>query len=251
MKYFILSILFLITSSVKAQLAVIADQDGYVNVRQTGNMKAQIIGKINSGEIVLYNDDYKINEWKEIYYSPNQVMTFPPVDYIKQTDYLEGFVHKSRVIPIGNSPRMILKKGVGYITANKPTDRNDTIVFILNVKKFNINFHKIIKSDDGCTNCKKKFVDKIDGRKPWGIDGDLPEKEIYNIALTINKKTILMPVESYNDLFEPNSNTEIHYDDKGNIYLYMPNNSDGAGGYDVVWVIRDGKLTKRYVDSID
>ena len=71
------------------------------------------------------------------------------------------------------------------------------------------------------------------------------------MTISINRENIAMPRDSYRDIYEPNlTNLEIYWDKKGNIYLYMPDNSDGAGGYDVVWIITNGELVKRYVDSI-
>jgi hypothetical protein len=248
MRYPMMFCILLLAVSAKAQLAVIDDPDGFVNVREVGAIKSEIIGKLNSGDVVLYDSENENQTWKNIFYSPDQQIIYSYAEnskIISNKNYVTGFVHTSRIFPIEKLPQMNFKKGIGYI------GNDDTIRLFIKTRPFNIKSHKILMTGDGCINCNKKFVDKIDGRKPWGVDGNLPAKEIYNILLTINGKAVMMPIESYNDIYEPGLMLSVHYDKYGRIYLYMPNNSDGAGGYDIVWVVYQGQLIKRYVDSID
>jgi hypothetical protein len=255
MKSFTLFIIIFLSLSAKAQLAIIRDTDGFVNVREKGNIKSRIIGRLNTNDITLYDGEDDNKEWRHIFYSPDNMLFFSSLNNNKHNiykDYIDGFVYFNRVIPINSFSRMILKKDVGYISSSKLTGNVDTVIFILKTRLFSIKSHKIHRSKEGCINCTKAYVDKIDGKKPWGVDGDLPTKEIYNISLKINGKAITIPFESYNDIYQPRlENLNIYFDKKGNFYFYMPGNSDGAGGYDVVWVINNGKLIKRYVDGID
>ena len=248
MKFLTILSLLLIAVSAKAQLAVINDLDGFVNVREAGNINSKIVRKINTDCIVLYDGESDDNEWKNIFYSPENTMIFSKSNnrgIVLKKDYITGFVNGSRITPIDKLPLMKFERGIGYVGSK------DTLNFSIKTKPFSAKSHKIAKSDDGCKNCSKNFVDKIDGKQPWGIDGNLPTREIYKIVLLINKVQVEIPFESYNDLYQPNvENLQIHYDKKGIIYLYMPNNSDGAGGYDIVWVVSNGKLIKRYIDNI-
>jgi hypothetical protein len=248
MKFLTILSLLLAAASAKAQLAVISDPDGFVNIRETGNINSKVVSKLNTDCIVLYDGETDNNEWKTAYYSAENTMVFSKSNnkpILLKKDYITGFVNASRIIPIDQLPQMRFKKGIGYL------GNNDTINFSIKTKPFSARSHKIVKSKGGCNNCAKNFIDKIDGKQPWGIDGNLPTREIYKIVLSINKMQVEIPFESYNDLYQPNlENLQIHYDKKGNVYLYMPNNSDGAGGYDIVWVVNNNKLIKRYVDSI-
>ena len=71
------------------------------------------------------------------------------------------------------------------------------------------------------------------------------------MKLLINEKPISIPSAAYTDLFEPGIKSfNIYFDKKGKIYLYMPSSSDGAGFYTVVWVIKNGKYVKRYIDAL-
>jgi hypothetical protein len=249
MKKLIVILFSLFILSAQAQLAVINDPDGFVNVRETGTIKSKIVGRLNTGDIFLYDDEDNNKAWRNIYYSPEKNMLFSPIDG-KATSlkpgYITGFVHLGGVTPIETLSKMKYKKSFGYIGTN------DTITFTIKIRPFISKRHKIKTSKDGCVNCNENFLDRIDGKKPWGVDGNLPKKEIYSILLFIDRKPIIIPLESYNDLFEAHpENFNVYYDNQRNIYLYMPNNSDGAGGYDVVWVIKDDKLVRRYIDSID
>jgi len=135
---------------------------------------------------------------------------------------------------------MVYKKDVGFVSLKSVDGVIDTLVLSIKTKPFLPNMHTIQRSQG--------FVTKIDKKKPWGIDGGLPRKEIYDVFLTINGKQVPMSKESYNDLFEPGNNFDIHYDKMGDIYIHMLN-SDGAGYYDLIWVINNGKLIKRYTDN--
>lgn len=64
----------------------------------------------------------------------------------------------------------------------------------------------------------------------------------------IDYKTIELPKNSFDDLFEPSLyNTKINYDKKNNILYITSSNSDGAGGYEIVWVIEKGKYKERKI----
>ena len=51
-------------------------------------------------------------------------------------------------------------------------------------------------------------------------------------------KTIYLPKEALKNLFEPNSySTSAHYDEANDILYIDSLNSDGAGSYEVLWII--------------
>jgi hypothetical protein len=130
-----------------------------------------------------------------------------------------------------------LKKPMSYLL------KNDSLQVIVKTDSFFPGGHKIEKNKEG-------FVVKIDGKEPKGTDGNLPKVGMTYLSLRMNGKDVFIPSNAYKDLFEPGIATfNVYFDKKGTIYLYMPFNSDGAGGYFVAWAIKDGKYLKRYVDS--
>jgi hypothetical protein len=107
------------------------------------------------------------------------------------------------------------------------------------------------------------FVDsiltKIDNKPFWGTDGGLPRTQIATVLIIVNKDTIRIPKSAYSDLYEPNfcyNDQSMKPDcscavfvsgDGKRLYIYMVN-SDGAGTYEVTWIISNGKYLRRVVD---
>lgn len=247
-------LLICLSFTAKAQFAIINDADGFVNVRKAKNAKSEITGRINSGDLVLYFDEDRGKEWIWISHSDANFIDFASSRTLLTSKVskanLTGYVHRSRLVLIEDLPKADYKKGIGYLIPNGAKSF-DTIVFSFRTKPFNLKSHVLLKVNDNCVGCKTSFISKIDGNKPWGIDGNVPKVEIANFLLTVNRHAVVISLKAYNDLFEPGSVTSVKYDHYGNIYLYIPNNSDGAGGYSVVWIVNNKILTKRYVDSID
>ena len=241
MKYILtLLIAFIILSANAQTLAIVNDPDGYVNVRKDGNNKAPIIGQLKSGTIIVLNEEDK-SEWKAFDYLSEDEKKFDSLAVKSHIIFSPGYIHKSRITRLDGLPRMSYKKGVGFVSLKPVNGVVDTVVLSIKIRPFSRKTHTIQRSHDG-------FVVQIDKKRPWGIDGELPKKEIYDVALTINGNQVPMPKDSYDDLFEPGHDVDIYYDKMGNIYLHMLN-SDGAGYYDLVWVINNNKLTKRYTDN--
>jgi hypothetical protein len=104
-----------------------------------------------------------------------------------------------------------------------------------------------------------KELYKIDGNHFWGTDGTIPNSEISLILIILNNDSISIPVNAYNDLFNPNLcyteankiqcyTTLFRSKNKKRMYLTMLN-SDGAGAYFVCWVFQNGKYLTRIVDE--
>jgi hypothetical protein len=246
MKFLAICIIIISTISAKAQLAVIKDTNGFVNIRAGKGINTKIVGKLKTGQIVLFDGESN-EEWVNVFFGSDNESNFSSVSDLSSYHF-QGYVHKSRLISIANMKYLRLRN-----TLNKKSliVQGDSLTLNIGVRPFSAKNHKIHRSKAGCTNCTSSYVDKIDGTKPWGVDGGLPTTEIYNIAFKVNNSEFVIPAKSYNDLYQPSlENAKIYVDKSGNYYLYIPNNSDGAGGYDVVWVFNNGKLIRRYVDSI-
>lgn len=103
-----------------------------------------------------------------------------------------------------------------------------------------------------------RYAAKIDGHPIWGTDGELPKTSIQSIRLIIAKDTLSLPSSSFADLYEPDlgwvtketksGGIRVFYTPRRErIYIYMAN-SDGAGFYEVTFVISNKKYLRRIID---
>jgi hypothetical protein len=228
-----------------AQLSIINDPDGYVNVREGKSLKAKVIGKLFEREIFLCDDEDSKDDWLWVAFDSKNFTVFnsDQKNYSNVENDIKSFVHRSRVIHLYSLPKPHLAK-TWLSNHNTLILQNDSIKISISKAVFVAKNHHINFSKAG-------EVLKIDGKTPIGEDGGMPKYVVHNIELKINGVSIDLPPNSYVDLYQPKlNNFNIHYDKNGNIYLLMAANSDGAGGYDVVWVISHHKLVARYFDSL-
>ncbi|MCF8296767.1 MAG: hypothetical protein K9J13_04410 [Saprospiraceae bacterium] len=102
---------------------------------------------------------------------------------------------------------------------------------------------------------KTHNVKKIDGKVFWGTHDELPNTKVHKIKLRINGVNIPIPDSATDGLYNPNfgcNNVDCYnfvYQslDKKRIYIIM-NNSDGAGFYQIVWIIKDNKYYGKLID---
>jgi len=70
------------------RLAIINDPDGYTNVRKDKGSEYPIVGKIAANEVFIFTPNYYEDWWK-----------------VRNKDgSVEGYMHKSRIVPFGNLP---------------------------------------------------------------------------------------------------------------------------------------------------
>lgn len=219
-----------ICSNALAQaFAIINDADGFVNVRKEPNAKSKIRGKVYKGDIFHYDAESKA-DWIEIYRQDNK------------NNGLEGYIHKSKLLPLSKL-RKITKVDINN---NKCVASNDSIRLEITSAKFIAKKHRL--KYETCKDCSYN-LHYIDGKPFWGADGGVPRIQIQSVKLSQNGQMINIPQNTYTDLFEPNFETlRFYFGNRNTIYIQM-NNSDGAGGYSVIWVIKDGKYLKRYIDD--
>lgn len=70
------------------RLAIINDPDGYTNVRKGKGSEYPIVGKIAADEVFIFTPNYNMKWWK----------------VRNKDDSIEGYMHKSRIVPFGNLP---------------------------------------------------------------------------------------------------------------------------------------------------
>ena len=200
------------------QFAIIKDKDGYVNVHEDANVKSRIIGKIYKDSLFAYDGEKA--EWNYVSFK-----------------FYGGYLHHSRIYPISNFPSIKNKK----VYKDSCITENDTLTLKIKSSKFNLQGHKIRR--------KSNIVELIDGKRVWGTDGGLPKISISRVEVIIKGEKVIIPPSAYDDLYEPSFNTtQIYIRDDNIIYIEMTN-SDGAGGYSIIWTIKNGKYFGRNIDN--
>lgn len=222
MKNLILLILLLLTAAMAtAQVAIIQDKDGYTNVREKPNGQSQVIHKLYSNEVFWYDYDEgrDTGEWVPVYI-PKNSFSFSSI----YPDYLEGFIHKSRLQPLDK------------IQPYKGTD----IRFEYHLEPFSLN-NRIVDRYNGA-------VTAIAGRRVWGADGDFPKTQVKEVNAIVEGKKIEINKALYSDIFECTNSFNIYRN--GNTYFVYQWNSDGAGAYQLVWVFTKDGLKQRLAGSM-
>ena len=138
------------------------------------------------------------------------------------------------------------------VNSNTIIFSNDTVIVQITTGAFDATKHKVTWYDD-------KYAVKLDNKAFWGTDNTIPKHTITSVAAIIESDTVFLPAAAFADLYEPKL---FYTDDKGNkktfcnvykspdkrkYYIYMVN-GDGAGRYEVTWVIQDKKYLRRVVD---
>ena len=203
----------------EAQVAIINDKDGYTNVREQPNTQAEVIHRINSNEVFWYSDEEQ-GEWIKIYVPKND-FSFGST----QTDFVEGFIHKSRLLP--------LEKTKAYKGSN--------FTFKYEIKPFSTQ-GRIIDKQEG------RHIVAIDGRPVWGTDGNYPKTQVIGVDVRVEGKQIPISRAFYNDIYECSNSFNVYKN--GDTYFVYQWNSDGAGGYQIVWVFTKEGLKQRLVGSM-
>lgn len=95
---------------------------------------------------------------------------------------------------------------------------------------------------------EKGYVATIDGMYLWGTDGNMPRIEVKAMNVVLRSKEININRFFYSDIFECSNNFNVYK--RGDTYIVYQQNSDGAGSYELVWVINKDGLQQRLVGSM-
>ncbi len=223
MKSFLTIILSVLTFQISfGQVATIQDSDGWTNVRKESNGQSEIIYRINEGELFWFDFEFESNntDWIEIYIPKDKFCT-----HGYNGEMTTGFIHKSRLLAL---ERLNPYEGTGFL-------------FEYFVSDFD-SIGKNIEYQDG------KWPISINGKHMWGTDGYLPYSEIDSIKILIENKTIRIDQNLYDDLF--NLQDEINIYKIKNVFVVYHWNSDGAGAYELAWVIDKKGILQRLVGTI-
>jgi hypothetical protein len=206
------------------QFAIIYDKDSFCNVRSSAGKSNNIIDKLENGHFV--------------YCFPNNT-NWTDIDYSKKNKDLNGQVYKDRLIFVSSYLKVpILTKGNFKIILQK-----DSVKVVLSQQEFVISKHKFTYYKED-----KNQIALIDDDKYWGLDGCVPTRQYKSIEITFGQRKILLPKNAFENLYEPSlRNTQVNYDKTNDILYIQSSNSDGAGGYEVIWEIEKGVYKERYV----
>jgi hypothetical protein len=228
----ILNLLF-ISSSTKAQLAIVYDKDGYVNVREKPGLKSKITGKIIEGQVFCINpfDDESVDaEWLKIWYPMNPDSKIK--NFIKYKDIKEdGYIHKSRVSYLDNLKKLTFKNE----NSNKISFKDNNLKIYIESKPIDKNNHQIAKDSDGGL-----IIDK--GLHYWGFLGQIPRNELKEIKVVSKGISYTFPKEAISGLYELNLELSgLYIGDKNEIYINL-SGADGSDSYEVVWCLKNDKI---------
>lgn len=207
------------------QFGIIADKDGFVNVRNSPNISNNIIDTLTNGQIVFCLEEE--GEWR-------------PTDYhLNGQKFKSGYIHKSRVKLIDDFDKIFYDK----LTDSVVTFKKDTIKLIVTKTKFNPKNNKLQYHKGDASKNEISWLEKINGKEIWGTDGNVPKNQYGQITLTLGKDKIHLPIDN---LFEPNLDyTTVNIDEKNKTIYISAMNSDGAGGYAVLWIIENGTFKQQ------
>lgn len=197
------------------EAAIIQDADGYTNVRADENGRSAIVDKVHTNEVFLFDTEAynQQQEWIRVDVQESRFSLALPI----------GYMHRSRIRPVGSLP-----------TCRKPE-----LVYERTVAPFHPKAHRI-KRDGNCQ------VATIDGLGPWGVDCSMPKTETTKLRITIAGQPVSISARLYHNLY--NGSTEFKAFKNGGTYFIVQHNSDGAGSYDLIWVLRKSGLMQRIVD---
>lgn len=196
------------------QIAVITDPDGYTNVRKDESSKSEIIYQVKEDEVFFVDVesiDLKSN-WIKVWISKDKFSK-----YYSANDFT-GYIHHSRI------------KSLDSLPISK--DNNPKLVF------------KIEKAD----------TTRVFEKTPYGLEISLSRSyEVKEMKIIWKGETLAQEQQLFNDLYNIQFEIGTYSSDQkkfttykqGETYFIKQACADGGGYYEVVWVIRNGKILQR------
>lgn len=223
-----------IYSQPATESAVINDKDGYSLVRESPDIKSNVIDTLFENEVFI------IDEWQK---DSSKKWLF--VNYHKNNVEQQGYLHHSRAKLLFSYEKLnatINNKRISFIS------KDTSIVIDIIIDNFSKQHYKIEYENP---NAEYPLITKINGKAYYGCDGAMPKVCYKNFDIIWNNKHFSTPKEAFDDLFSPNLNfTFATFDSKTNRLFIFADNSDGAGSYHIVWIFQNGKYLKRYIFNV-
>ncbi|HQW13018.1 MAG TPA: SH3 domain-containing protein [Saprospiraceae bacterium] len=209
-----------------AQFAIIYDKEGNCNVRSSPEIHNNIIGKLNNGHFVYILENS--GNWTNVNYS-------------KDSKDVNGYVYKDRLILVSSYTNLpMLTKTDSLVVLGK-----DGVKILITIQNFDSGKHAFTFSPE-----RKDQIQLIDNKPYWGTDGGLPKTEYKSIEVYIGYTSLALPNSALLGLYQVSlDSSQVHYDKKNDTIYIQSMNSDGAGGYGVIWKVAKGVFKGRYVFS--
>jgi len=232
LRYHLAGLFFCLLSATSGHaegFAVIEDSDGYVNVREAGDITAKVVGRIDTGALVWVYTDEGVN-WCQ-------------VAYLKDGIESHGFVHASRIRNVAEFKKFADgNEAPGRITFSGGKTGIEITSEAFDQKGVTISH---ARNEGGGT-----WIDTINGRPFYGTDGGLPKTKYRSIIIRNETSELSFSSKIIGDLYEPNLTNysiEVFRNERsGDLYLSCLN-SDGAGGYVVLFRVTAGGGVDRLV----
>ena len=212
---------------IQAQFGIVQDEDGFVNVRDEQSTSSKILTRINSNTVLPIFDEedegLESSKWFLVEYKTEA----------------SGYIYKDRIKKIEDFEHI------------KPTKYSDNLIEFsisdynieIQTQKFNSKNHKIHQENN--------FIYAIDGKEFLGSDGILPQTEYKSFKINFKGKEIIIPKDNYTNLYNANlDKMKLTYNKALSQYYLFGTFSDGAGVYDAIWVLENGKIVK-YIAQIN
>lgn len=200
----------------QAQFGIVQDKDGFVNVRDEVNTSSKILAKINSNTILTY-EDVEAKNWLMVEYKPENS------GYISK-DRIKDLIEFEKINPTKKSSTSIQYSFQDYRIA-------------IETQKFNPKNHAITKDEN--------TIIAIDNHDILGSDGVLPMTEFKTFKIYYKEKEINVPKEYYAFLYNADlMDLKLTYNKSLNQYYLFGTFSEGAGVFDALWVLENGKIVK-------
>ena len=206
---------------------VVSDTDGYVNVRKNADSRADVVDTLNNGHcVIVYDEDQKPGNWVKIRFT-------------RERGEIDAFVYRDRITPISRYKDIPLSSDTKYAVSFSI----DSVKIVVTKQKFDKTKYRISYAKD-------HWVEKINGKEFYGTDGELPTWEYQSIIVNVGNRKRDIPRVAFDNLFQPSIyHTEVAYDRLNDIFYIHAMNSDGAGAYDVIWILAKGVYCGRYIDN--
>ncbi|RAK65845.1 hypothetical protein [Hymenobacter edaphi] len=198
------------------EAAIIQDADAYTNVRTDANGRAAINATVRAGEVFLYDTEAYIQQREWISVNVPRGRFCPEVQPL-------GYMHRSRIRPVSSLP------------ACRPPE----MVYKCTLVPFRRQAHRIKYGPAPGS----PWVETIDGLRPWGVDGTMPRTETSRLQVVVAGQPVAIPASLYRNLY--NGSAEFNAYKNGSTYFVVQFNSDGAGSYGLVWVLKPTGLVQR------
>ncbi len=220
MKKLLLYFATLFLSAAQAQVAIIQTNDRFANIRREPSEQSDIVCQVKQNYVFMYDDEsFRDSVWVDV--------LIPKNDYsfgCSDPDFITGYLEKSKIQPI---------EKLTVCPEGECTFEYKVIPFSPVGKIMDMTGENLVMS--------------INGRPVWGTDGEVPQTEVKEINAKINGKSINIHPCFYGDIFECDDRPTIYKN--GDSYFVYQWNSDGAGAYQLVWVLTKEGLKQRFISG--